>query len=170
MGHSHSRHINLWTYFFMKALWEDRRRTQNHPSLLIFGKTTIRPISLSSLSMKIKKFQENREKLRIYHYTMEENATSEERVESEVKEGEVVQEEFGIIEEVGVKLMLRRINFWLYFSVYFFGATVGLVYLNNLGQIAESRGCSNISSLVSLSSSFGFFGRLMPSLMYYFYR
>ena len=88
---------------------------------------------------------------------------------NEVKEGEV-QEEVGIIEEVGVKLMLRRINFWLYFFVYFFGATVGLVYLNNLGQIAESRGCSNISSLVSLSSSFGFFGRLMPSLMYYFYR
>ncbi|KAG4387249.1 hypothetical protein GLYMA_11G162600v4 [Glycine max] len=125
---------------------------------------------LVPLSMKIKKFQENREKLRIYHYTMEENATSEERVESEVKEGEVVQEEFGIIEEVGVKLMLRRINFWLYFSVYFFGATVGLVYLNNLGQIAESRGCSNTSSLVSLASSFGFFGRLMPSLMHYFYR
>ncbi|RZB50832.1 Protein NUCLEAR FUSION DEFECTIVE 4 isoform B [Glycine soja] len=124
---------------------------------------------LVPLSVKIKELQENTEKVRIYHFTMEENTTSEERVENEVKEGEV-QEEVGIIEEVGVKLMLRRINFWLYFFVYFFGATVGLVYLNNLGQIAESRGCSNISSLVSLSSSFGFFGRLMPSLMYYFYR
>ncbi|XP_068498586.1 protein NUCLEAR FUSION DEFECTIVE 4-like [Phaseolus vulgaris] len=94
---------------------------------------------------------------------MEEN-NSAERVENEVKEGEV-QEEVDIIEEVGVKLMLRRINFF----VFFFGATVGLVYINNLGQIAESRDCSNTSSLVSLSSSFGFFGRLMPSLMYFFY-
>jgi len=123
---------------------------------------------LVPLSVKIKELQDNRENLRIYHFTMEEN-NSEERVENEVKEGEV-EEEIGIIEEVGVKLMVRRINFWLYFFVYYFGATVGLVYLNNLGQIAESRGCSNTSSLVSLSSSFGFFGRLMPSLMYYFYR
>ncbi|KAL1348716.1 hypothetical protein HN51_024715 [Arachis hypogaea] len=73
-------------------------------------------------------------------------------------------------EEIGVMLMIRRIDFWLYFFVYFFGATLGLVFLNNLGQIAESRGCSATSSLVSLSSSFGFFGRLMPSLMDYFYR
>ncbi|XP_027336083.1 protein NUCLEAR FUSION DEFECTIVE 4-like isoform X2 [Abrus precatorius] len=129
------------------------------------------------LSVKIKELQgswhKNREKLRVYHFTMEEN-TNEERAENEVKEGEEsrdsFEEEFGIIEEIGVKLMLRRINFWLYFFVYFFGATIGLVYLNNLGQIAESRGCSGTSSLVSLSSAFGFFGRLMPSLMDYFYR
>lgn len=70
----------------------------------------------------------------------------------------------------GVKLMLRRIDFWLYFFVYFLGATIGLVFLNNLGQIAESRGLSSTSSLVSLSSSFGFFGRLVPSLLDYFYR
>ncbi|EXC28453.1 hypothetical protein L484_001534 [Morus notabilis] len=46
-------------------------------------------------------------------------------------------------------------------------SNVGLVFLNNLGQIAESRGSSRTSSLVSLSSSFGFFGRLMPSLLDY---
>ncbi|KAK7305500.1 hypothetical protein VNO77_43406 [Canavalia gladiata] len=131
---------------------------------------------LVPVSVKIKEleglWQKNRENLRVYNFTMEEN-TNEERAENEIKEGEdsrEVQEDVGIIEEVGVKLMLRRINFWLYFFVYFFGATIGLVYLNNLGQIAESRGCSGTSSLVSLSSSFGFFGRLMPSLMDYFYR
>ncbi|KAM6597542.1 hypothetical protein CsatA_008066 [Cannabis sativa] len=43
------------------------------------------------------------------------------------------------------------------------------VFLNNLGQIAESRGSNNTSSLVSLSSAFGFFGRLMPSLLDYFF-
>ncbi|PIN09233.1 hypothetical protein CDL12_13921 [Handroanthus impetiginosus] len=71
--------------------------------------------------------------------------------------------------EIGPKLMLRKVEFWLYFFVYLFGATLGLVYLNNLGQIAESRGCSRTSSLVSLSSAFGFFGRLLPSLLDYFF-
>ncbi|KAK4407673.1 protein NUCLEAR FUSION defective [Sesamum angolense] len=77
--------------------------------------------------------------------------------------------EIGVVEEIGAKLMVRRVEFWLYFFVYLFGATLGLVYLNNLGQIAESRGCSGTSSLVSLSSAFSFFGRLLPSLLDYFF-
>ncbi|KAL0389104.1 UNVERIFIED_CONTAM: protein NUCLEAR FUSION defective [Sesamum calycinum] len=77
--------------------------------------------------------------------------------------------EIGVVEEIGANLMVRRVEFWLYFFVYLFGATLGLVYLNNLGQIAESRGCSGTSSLVSLSSAFSFFGRLLPSLLDYFY-
>ncbi|PKI58021.1 hypothetical protein CRG98_021601 [Punica granatum] len=71
-------------------------------------------------------------------------------------------------EDVGVKLMLRRLDFWLYFFMYLCGATLGLVYLNNLGQITESRGTSRTSTLVSLSSAFSFFGRLLPSLLDYF--
>ncbi|KAE8700800.1 Major facilitator superfamily protein [Hibiscus syriacus] len=73
-----------------------------------------------------------------------------------------------VMEEIDVKVMLRRLNFWLYFFVYLFGVTLGLVFLNNLGQIAESRGCT-ASALVSLSSSFGFFGRLVPSIFDYFF-
>ena len=73
---------------------------------------------------------------------------------------------YGVVrEEIGVREMVRRVDFWLYFFVYFSSATLGLVFLNNLGQIAESRGCSKTSSLVSLSSSFAFFGRLLPSLL-----
>jgi hypothetical protein len=30
------------------------------------------------------------------------------------------------------------VDFWLYYTAYFCGATVGLVYSNNLGQIAQS--------------------------------
>ncbi|KAI7753437.1 hypothetical protein M8C21_007432 [Ambrosia artemisiifolia] len=70
-------------------------------------------------------------------------------------------------EEMGVKVMIKTLNFWLYFFVYMFGATVGMVYLNNLGQIVESRGSSKTSSLVSLASSFGFFGRIFPCLLDY---
>ncbi|KAK3024368.1 hypothetical protein RJ639_043272, partial [Escallonia herrerae] len=76
--------------------------------------------------------------------------------------------EVGIREEIGVKEMIKKVDFWLYFFVYFFGATLGLVYLNNLGQIAESRGHSRTSALVSLSSSLGFFGRLVPFLLDYY--
>ncbi|KAI4316008.1 hypothetical protein L6164_024028 [Bauhinia variegata] len=127
------------------------------------------------VSMKIKElvdsWQKQREKLRVYHLTVEENTGNQERIENGEKEGEEEEEERNDVrEEIGVKLMLRRIDFWLYYFVYFFGATIGLVFLNNLGQIAESRGCSGTSSLVSLSSSFGFFGRLLPSLIDYFHR
>ncbi|KAK4419846.1 protein NUCLEAR FUSION defective [Sesamum alatum] len=86
---------------------------------------------------------------------------------SDVERDNVV--EIGVVEEIGAKVMVRRVEFWLYFFVYLFGATLGLVYLNNLGQIAESRGCSGTSSLVSLSSAFSFFGRLLPSLLDYFF-
>ncbi|XP_057442178.1 protein NUCLEAR FUSION DEFECTIVE 4-like [Lotus japonicus] len=133
------------------------------------------PVSMM-VSALVRSWHTNREKLRVYHFTAEESPTkNEERTDSEneVKEDETcdeVQEDQDIREDIGVMLMLRRVDFWLYFFVYLFGGTLGLVYLNNLGQIAESRGCSGTSSLVSLSSSFGFFGRLMPSLVDYFYR
>ncbi|PON66193.1 Major facilitator [Trema orientale] len=134
----------------------------------------------------------SREK-RVYHFTIEENVHEDrhhhhqdglkldgdhqdhdhgrEVVVSEVDHHDHDDVDVGVREEVGVKAMLIRIDFWLYFFVYFCSATLGLVFLNNLGQIAESRGSSRTSSLVSLSSSFGFFGRLMPSFLdYYFSR
>ncbi|RDX96757.1 Protein NUCLEAR FUSION DEFECTIVE 4, partial [Mucuna pruriens] len=127
------------------------------------------PLSLK-INALVGSWHKNREKQRVYHFTAEESHNEEGR-ENEVKEGEESEvQEGGIREEIGVNLMVRRIDFWLYFFVYLFGATLGLVFLNNLGQIAESRGYSSTSSLVSLSSSFGFFGRLMPSIMDYLYR
>lgn len=71
-------------------------------------------------------------------------------------------------DEVGGVEMLKKVDFWLYFMGYMFSGTLGLVFLNNLGQIAESRGLSQTSTLVSLCSSFGFFGRLIPSFLDYF--
>lgn len=77
--------------------------------------------------------------------------------------------EVRVREEIGAIRMLRRIEFWLYFFVYLFGVTLGLVYMNNLGQIVESRGSSRTTALVSLSSSFVFFGRIIPSLLDYYF-
>jgi len=73
-------------------------------------------------------------------------------------------------QEHNVPQLLRSVDFWLYFFMYFCGATLGLVYSNNLGQIAQSRGHSNATVFVSLYSSFGFFGRLISAAPEYFPR
>jgi len=92
----------------------------------------------------------------------QESGCSVDRTENRLKEGA-----FWLFFS-GVKLLLQMLDFWLFFFVYLFGATVGMVFLNNLGQIAESRGYSGTThDFVSLCSSFLFFGRLIPSLMDY---
>ncbi|KAL6610374.1 hypothetical protein ACP70R_040343 [Stipagrostis hirtigluma subsp. patula] len=100
-----------------------------------------------------------------------ETAVSVVELEAEDKQdGEEQHEQSGQAqaEEVGGLRLMRRLDFWLYFFSYMFSATLGLVFLNNLGQIAESRGLASASTLVSLSSSFGFFGRLLPAFLDYY--
>ncbi|CAJ1930878.1 unnamed protein product [Sphenostylis stenocarpa] len=68
-------------------------------------------------------------------------------------------------EEHTAAVLLQRLDFWLYYVVYFCGGTIGLVYSNNLGQIAQSLGLSSsISTLVTLYSTFSFFGRLLSAM------
>uniref|UniRef100_A0A2P2JUZ0 Uncharacterized protein n=1 Tax=Rhizophora mucronata TaxID=61149 RepID=A0A2P2JUZ0_RHIMU len=140
--------------------------------LVLLLATLVIPLAEGIAKVSVEKNWVKRE-TKIYHFTAEENVGIE-RTENEVKEEDVedqrreVHDQVGVKEEIGVGEMIKRVDFWLYFFVYFFGATLGLVYLNNLGQIAESRGSSGTSSLVSLSSSFCFFGRLVPSLMDHF--
>ncbi|KAF6985170.1 hypothetical protein CFC21_003066 [Triticum aestivum] len=93
-------------------------------------------------------------------------ATNVKEEEEEVKEAGSV--EHGGQEELGGLGLLRRLDFWMYFFSYMFSGTLGLVFLNNLGQIADSRGLGDPSTLVSLSSSFGFFGRLLPAFLDYY--
>ncbi|GMH09620.1 hypothetical protein Nepgr_011461 [Nepenthes gracilis] len=60
--------------------------------------------------------------------------------------------------------LVRRFDFWLYYISYFCGGTIGLVYSNNLGQIAQSLGhSSQTTALITLYSSFSFFGRLLSA-------
>lgn len=67
-------------------------------------------------------------------------------------------------EEHKAKMLIRRLDFWLYFVAYFCGGTIGLVYSNNLGQIAQSLGHSSFNSrLITIYSSFSFFGRLLSA-------
>ncbi|TYH60149.1 hypothetical protein ES332_D08G273500v1 [Gossypium tomentosum] len=67
-------------------------------------------------------------------------------------------------EEHPARLLVCRWDFWLYYVAYFCGGTIGLVYSNNLGQITQSLGYnSKISAVVTLYSSFSFFGRLFSA-------
>lgn len=66
-------------------------------------------------------------------------------------------------EEHSAPALVCRWDFWIYYVVYFCGGTIGLVYSNNLGQIAQSLGYSDLSSLVTLYSSCSFFGRLLSA-------
>lgn len=70
----------------------------------------------------------------------------------------------GLGEEHSTRLLITRLEFWLYYVAYLCGGTIGLVYSNNLGQISESLGYqSDVSSLVSLYSACSFFGRLLST-------
>lgn len=67
-------------------------------------------------------------------------------------------------EEHKANMLVRRLDFWLYYCLYFFGGTIGLVYTNNLGQIAQSLGLSSTTStLITIYSAFSFFGRLLSA-------
>jgi hypothetical protein len=74
-------------------------------------------------------------------------------------------------EEHTAKRLIGRVDFWLYYTAYFCGATVGLVYSNNLGQIAESlHHQSQLTMLLAVYSSFSFFGRLLSALPDFLHR
>ncbi|KAK9275842.1 hypothetical protein L1049_023115 [Liquidambar formosana] len=67
-------------------------------------------------------------------------------------------------EEHPAWVLVHRIDFWLYYVAYFCGGTIGLVYSNNLGQIAQALGySSSTTELVTIYSSFSFFGRLLSA-------
>lgn len=68
-------------------------------------------------------------------------------------------------QEHSAAVLVRRFDFWLYYVAYFCGGTIGLVFSNNLGQIAQSLGSSSeTTTLLTLYSSFSFFGRLLSAV------
>ena len=148
--------------------------------ILSLGTLLFAPIGVP-IAMKFRERVEdrlrNKREMRVHVLTMDEAEVGESIREVQVNEEEIEAEREKVSqkeverddkeEEVGFRMLMRKLDFWLYFFSYMFGATLGLVFLNNLGQIAESRGLSKTSSLVSLASSFGFFGRVAPPLLDY---
>lgn len=157
------------TYAVITSL-ESRKRLMFTPLVILIGMCVflLAPLVVP-LVEKLREKMEHKCLIRSYGKKVCDESSMEENGLGVVDEHCVKDE--GVVmcdgEEMEAKVMVKRLNFWLYFFVYLFGATIGLVYLNNLGQIAESRGNSSTSSLVSLASSFGFFGRLFPCLLDY---
>lgn len=74
-------------------------------------------------------------------------------------------------EEHSAKKLIRCVDFWLYYTAYFCGATVGLVYSNNLGQIVQSLHLQpQLTMLLAVYSSCSFFGRLLSALPDFLHR
>ncbi|CAJ1933740.1 unnamed protein product [Sphenostylis stenocarpa] len=56
---------------------------------------------------------------------------------------------------------LKSVDFWILFVSFLCGVGTGLAVMNNMGQIGLSLGYPDVSLFVSLTSIFGFFGRIV---------
>lgn len=71
----------------------------------------------------------------------------------------VIGEEHTILETV------RTLDFWILFVSFLCGVGTGLAVINNLGQIGLALGYADVSIFVSLTSIWGFFGRIVSGLV-----
>ncbi|ESW03691.1 hypothetical protein PHAVU_011G034300 [Phaseolus vulgaris] len=71
------------------------------------------------------------------------------------KRAPVLGEEHTIFETV------KSVDFWILFVSFLCGVGTGLAVMNNMGQIGLALGYPDVSLFVSLTSIFGFFGRII---------
>lgn len=86
-------------------------------------------------------------------------ALAEENGGEEVKRRPVIGEEHTIPEA------LRTLDFWILFVSFLCGVGTGLAVMNNMGQIGLALGYADVSIFVSLTSIWGFFGRIVSGLV-----
>ncbi|KAK9941610.1 hypothetical protein M0R45_007312 [Rubus argutus] len=60
---------------------------------------------------------------------------------------------------------MRTLDFWILFVSFLCGVGTGLAVMNNLGQIGLALGYADVSIFVSLTSIWGFFGRIVSGLV-----
>ncbi|KAM0825564.1 hypothetical protein ACQ4PT_069466 [Festuca glaucescens] len=63
-------------------------------------------------------------------------------------------------EEHTIAQALSALDFWLLFSSFLMGVGTGLAVMNNLGQMGVAMGYADVSLFVSMTSIWGFFGRI----------
>jgi hypothetical protein len=63
-------------------------------------------------------------------------------------------------EEHSIVQALTSLDFWLMFASFLMGVGTGLAVMNNLGQMGVAMGYSDVSLFVSMTSIWGFFGRI----------
>ncbi|KAL3621373.1 hypothetical protein CASFOL_036285 [Castilleja foliolosa] len=87
----------------------------------------------------------------------------EEKVETASFRRPVLGEEHTVLEA------LRTVDFWILFFSFLCGVGTGLAVMNNMGQMGLALGYTDVSIFVSLTSIWGFFGRILSgSISEYF--
>ncbi|CAA0815638.1 Major facilitator superfamily protein [Striga hermonthica] len=85
----------------------------------------------------------------------EKKAEAEAVAAEEERRRPVVGEEHTILEA------LRTVDFWILFGSFLCGVGTGLAVMNNMGQMGLALGYADVSIFVSLTSIWGFFGRIL---------
>ncbi|PON90011.1 Major facilitator [Trema orientale] len=68
-------------------------------------------------------------------------------------------------EEHTIKEALQCLDFWIMFVSFLCGVGTGLAVMNNMGQIGLALGYADVSMFVSLTSIWGFFGRIISGMV-----
>jgi len=76
-----------------------------------------------------------------------------------IKQRPMIGEDHTIIE------MIRTYDFWVLFISFLCGVGTGMCVMNNLGQMGLALGYIDVSIFVSLTSIWGFFGRIISGLV-----
>jgi len=84
-----------------------------------------------------------------------------ERVAAVEEEGLVEKRAPVVGEEHTILEALKSVDFWILFVSFLCGVGTGLAVMNNMGQIGLALGYPDVSLFVSLTSIFGFFGRII---------
>lgn len=77
---------------------------------------------------------------------------------NEVKHRPVIGEDHTIVEA------MCTFDFWILFVSFLCGVGTGMCVLNNLGQMGQALGYNDVSIFISLTSIWGFFGRIISGL------
>ncbi|XVF15922.1 hypothetical protein REPUB_Repub09cG0198300 [Reevesia pubescens] len=93
----------------------------------------------------------------------ETTATAGIKLEDLERKRPLIGEDHTIIE------MIRTFDFWILFVSFLCGVGTGMCVMNNMGQMGLALGYSDVSIFVSLTSIWGFFGRIASGLLSEYY-
>ncbi|KAJ0010101.1 hypothetical protein Pint_34267 [Pistacia integerrima] len=93
--------------------------------------------------------------------TIAENKKEEEAAEESAVAVVEIKRRPNLGEEHTISEALKTVDFWILFVSFLCGVGTGLAVMNNMGQIGLALGYADVSIFVSLTSIWGFFGRII---------
>jgi len=90
-------------------------------------------------------------------------AVEEEKAVEVVKRRPVIGEDHTVFEA------MSTVDFWILFLSFLCGVGTGLAVMNNMGQIGLALGYADVSLFVSMTSIWGFFGRIISGTVSEYY-